>query len=85
MFIDEVIESYSNGKAHYLDEQLKKFLTEHSIPAENPALTLVALKELGFELLQDVQRTDSQEVYTFKLCKVFAQKSVNIPIPKFVV
>ena len=80
--VEELTEKYAHEKAKIIDTHLLKFLAEQGLAnTGTPEEIKQNLKDNGFELIQQVDRTLSQEVYTFKLCKVYQSTQLVIPNP----
>lgn len=78
--IEQLTEKYATEKANMLDRHLLKFLAEKGLANKGtPEEIIKNLKEAGLELIQQVDSTLTQEVYTFKLCKVYDSTQLTIP------
>jgi len=81
--IEEATEKYLNARATAIDQELFTFLREHAVSeATNIDDIRKDLKAKNLELVRDYISGETEEVHTFKLCRVFAQTSFNIPNPK---
>lgn len=71
-------------KCAMLDAHFFKFLAEQGVTESTKFEEIRdALEKAGLEVINDVERTATQEIYTFKLVRVLAKTSLNIPMPKF--
>ena len=80
--IDKLVQQYADSKAKVLDAELIRFLEEQNIPYRGLNDVKKELEKRGLTIVQEYRRTESQEVYTFKLCKVYAHRTINIPLPE---
>jgi hypothetical protein len=80
--VEKLTEKYSHEKAQLIDRHLLRFLAEQGVSTSGNVEQIKAdLKKGGFELIQQVDRTLSQEVYTFKLCRVYESTQLVVPFP----
>ncbi len=81
--VEEIATRIAHQKASMIDAHLKRFLVENGLQAENWTAESVKeeLRNGGFEILQTVDRNITGETHTFKLCKVYKETSLFVPMP----
>lgn len=80
--IDKTYNEVAFYKAKLIDEQLLIFLKEQGYSGNNVGKLKEELKKNGFEIMHDIKFLEESEVHTFKICKIYAKKSLNIPNPQ---
>jgi hypothetical protein len=84
-FLEEISEKYANDKANIIDQHLIRFLCQQGLANKGTVEEIKGnLKSQGFELVTQIDRTLTQEVYTFKLCKVYQSTQLVIPNPTII-
>lgn len=80
--IEELSEKYSNEKAQMIDVHLLKFLAENGLASNGTVQDIKEkLAEHQFEVITNITKTITGEIYTFKLCKVYKTSQLNILNP----
>lgn len=80
--VEQAADRYLNARAIAIDHALFTFLREHGVTNATSLEDIQgALKERGLTLVREYTQSDTEEVHTFKLCKVFATTTFNIPRP----
>lgn len=80
---DEITAKLIAEKTAQIDNCFFKFLAENGITDSREATKIVeALKKADLEVFNEVQQTEDGEIYKFRLCRVVAEDSINIPTPK---
>ena len=81
--LDEIVTKIAHQKASMIDRHLAIFLTEQGFKTDewNVEAMKKQLAEKGLEISHEVTFYSESEVHTFKICRVLAQTSLNIPKP----
>lgn len=81
--LQKAADDYAHRKATLIDEHLFTFLREQAVTdARDVDSIRKALKEKRLDVTTEIKKTPTHEVYTFKLCRVFAESSLEIPTPE---
>jgi hypothetical protein len=80
-FVHDLATKVAHQRASMIDRHLAIFLTEQGFTTDKWTVSAMKaeLKRKGFEIMMEHHPYSESEVFTFKLCKVYAQTALNIP------